>query len=378
MMGKGGIWVIALLLVTALVAAACGGDDDDGDAQATASGAAAEDATAEAAGDGADDATEETAEARETNIVAARTVLATQGITSATDEDLVYFTEVQRAYDLFGSANAGAAQESLEGGDTRDAFFQGLLNAGVGTAFVPVLDALRALQPTAHYAEDHAAVVASVEQLVAIDAEIREAVLADDLLAFLLGNAQLARVGEEAALRQQPNLCRTLSRGGANCSSYEVNYDNAYAVALRNISAALQGAVEASGQAVGGPAEEDFLHSQLAPEEWATLIATLFGNVAVAEQDAIPALEALEPPEEFAADQARFVAAIRATNTIVGGIAADAAAGTLQSLRVDDPQFEDLLRAQCDAAAGISEELEQVALLAGDERFEKTCAGLDA
>ena len=308
---------------------------------------------------------------------AARVVLATQGVTSATDEDIVYFTEVQRAFDLFGSAAAGARQESSEGGDTRDAFFQGLLNRGVGTAFVPVLDALLALEPTAHYAEGHASVVAHVEQLVAIDAEIREAVLAEDLLAFFLLNAQLARVGTESSLRQQPNLCRTLSRGNANCSSYEVNYDNAYAVELRNISAALQGAIEASGQAVGGPPEEDFLHGRLAPEEWATLIATLFGDLAVAQQDAIAALEALEPPEEFAADQARFVALIQTTNTIIRGIAADAAAGTLQSLRGDDPRFEDLARAQCDAAAEISEEFEQVALLGGPG-FDEGCADLDS
>ena len=39
-------------------------------------------------------------------------------------------------------------------------------------------------------------------------------------------------------------------------------------------------------------------------------------------------LEALEAPEEFAADQARFVALIQATNTVIAGIAADAAAGS--------------------------------------------------
>jgi hypothetical protein len=154
---------------------------------------------------------------------------------------------VQRASDLFGSAAAGASQEALEGGDTRSAFFQGLLNRGVGSAFVPVLEALRPLVPTAHYAEDHATVVASVERLVAIDADVREAMLAEDLATFFLLNAALARESSESALRQQPNLCRTLSRGGANCSSYEVNYDNAYAVALRNISAALQGALAAAG-----------------------------------------------------------------------------------------------------------------------------------
>lgn len=378
MLGKRSVWLVTLVLLTALVAAACGGDnEDDGDG-----GAAAQ--AASAAGDDADVAEESAdapAEDASTIVEAARVVLATQGITSATDADIAYFSEVQRAFDLFGSAAAGANQESRDGGDTRDAFFQGLLNRGVGTAFVPVLEALRTFVPPAHYAEGHANVVAQVEQLVAIDAEIREAALVEDLLAFFLLNAELARVGTESALRQQPNLCRTLSRGGANCSSYEVNYDNAYAVALRGISAALQGAIEASGQAVGGPPEEDFLHGQLAPEEWAELIATLFGDLAVAEQEAIAALEALDPPEEFAADQARLVALIEAASAINGEIAGDAAAGTLQSLRFDDARLDELLGAQCGAVAEMSDEFRQVALLVGptgDEDFGRACADLDA
>ncbi|PZC49721.1 MAG: hypothetical protein DK306_000481 [Chloroflexi bacterium] len=350
------VWVGAvLLLATTLIAAACGGDDADDGAAGSAAGTTASEEQA---------TTEDTA---------ARVILATQGVTQASDEDIAYFTAVQGAFQLFGSAAAGAAQESLEGGETRDAFFHGLLNRGVGTAFVPVLEALRELQPPVHYAEGHASVVAQVEQQMAIDADIREAVLAEDLLSFFLLNAQLARVGAESALRQQPNLCRTLSRGGANCSSYEVNDDSAYAVALRDIAAALQGAVVASEQAFAGPLGEDALQDRLAPEEWATLIATLFGERVLAEEEALDALRALEPPAEFAAEQADLIALIESTKETNTRIAADAAAGTLQSLRVTDPQFETLRRAQCDAVAEMSEEFRQVALLSGRD-FDRTCA----
>ena len=179
---------VALLLCVALVAAACGGKGDDNvDAESVAeSGEREGQATSQAS--------------------AERAILATQGVTEASDEDIAYFTAFQAAFQLFGSAASGADQDALEGGDTRDAFFQGLLNRGVGTAFVPVLDALRELEPTVHYAQAHAEVVAGVEQLVAIDAEIREAVLAEDLLAFFLLNAQLARGSEEYALLSPPNL----------------------------------------------------------------------------------------------------------------------------------------------------------------------------
>lgn len=366
--------LVLVLVVTAaaLIAAACGGDGDDEAASAAGSVATA------AASDAADT---QAAEETSTDVSAARVVLATQGVTSATDADIAYFSEVQRAFDLFGSAAAGATQDSLEGGDTRSAFFQGLLNRGVGTAFVPVLETLQRLEPTTHYAEDHRYLVTQVEQLVAIDADIRETVLADDLAAFLLLDARLARTGAETALRLQPNLCRTFSRGGANCSSYEVNYDNVYAVELRGISAALQGAIVASRHAVGGPPEEDFLHGNLAPEEWAELIATLFGDRVAAEQEAIVALEALDPPEEFAEDHARLIALVETTQAISAAFAADATAGTLQSLRVGDARLEALLGAQCGAVAAMSEEFRQVALLVGptgDEDFGRACADLDA
>lgn len=347
----------ALLLGVALLAAACGGDGDD----------------EVAAGPAAD--TVESAEQATTEASAERGILASQGVTQASDEDVAYFTEVQRAFDLFGSAASGADQDSIEGGDTRDAFFQGLLNRGVGTAFVPVLEALRALEPPAHYADGHDSVVAQVEQLVAIDAEIREAVLAEDLLGFFLLNAQLARVGTESALRQSPNLCRTLSRGNANCSSYEVNFDSAYAVALRDIAATLHGAIEASGQAIGGPPDQDVLHDRLSPEDWATLIATLFGDVVVAQRDAIAALQDLEPPEEFAAEHAAWIGLIQTANETNAMIAAEAADGTLQSLRVGNVRLEANFAQQCRSVQEMSEEFRQVALLTGRD-FDGGCAEL--
>ena len=381
------LWMIGMAVLTiSLIAAACGGDDE-GEGVAPISGAdapAADDVAAtqsQAAAEESQAAAEEP-QAAAVDIEATRTVLATQGVTSATDEDFVYFSEVQRAFDLFGSAAAAADQDALEGGDTRDAFFQGLLNAGVGTAFVPVLETLQTLEPTTHYAEDHGYLVSQVERLVATDAEIRDTVLAEDLAAFLLLNAQLARTNAEAALRLQPNLCRTLSRGQANCSSYEVNYDNEYAVALRKISAALQGASAASGQALGGPSgEEPSLQDNLAPEEWSGLIATLFGDRLAAEQEAIAALEELDPPEEFAADHARLIALIETTQAISAAFASEAAAGTLQSLRIDDARLDALASAECGAVAEMSEQFKQVALLVGptgDEDFERFCAERDA
>lgn len=383
----------ALLLIAALAVAACGGagddsgggdgDANDGDPPARAAvGAPAEaDAVPDAAVEPEDEAQPDVE--AEVNVEAARTILATQGVSSATDEDIVYFAGVQAAFDRFGSAAAGARQDALEGGSTRNAFLQSLLDRGVGSAFIPVLEAMQALQPTAHYAGDHATLVARVEELVLIDAEIREAVLADDMASFLRHDSQLARTRAEAALRLLPNLCRAVSRGVANCSTFEVNYESPYAVGLRDASASLQGTIVASRTAVdpGGGNNLEALLKTLRAEEWGELIAALFGDRADEGQNAIATLTALDPPSEFAADHARLVQLIDDVTQIIQGIADEAAAGELQALRFDDERLLAVGRLQCDAIGGLSAEFRQVALLIGppaDRDLSSLCAEIGA
>ncbi len=379
-----------LLVIAALAVAACGGggDDDavDEDVEETPTATAVsapdevvEDAEAQATPDAEGEADVEP----EVDVEAARTILATQGVSSATDEDIVYFAGVQAAFDRFGSAAAGARQDALEGGSTRNAFLQSLLDRGVGSAFIPVLEAMQALQPTTHYAADHATLVERVEQLVLIDAEIREAVVADDMASFLRHDSQLARTRADAALRLLPNLCRAVSRGVANCSTFEVNYESAYAVALRDASATLQGALVASRTAVN-PADGSTLEAlleTLRPEERAELIAALFGDLADEEEAAIASLKGLEPPSDFAADHARLIELIEGVTPIIRGIADEAATGELQSLRVDDERLLNAGRLRCDAIGGLSEEFREVALLIGpsaDRDLSSLCASIGA
>jgi hypothetical protein len=74
---------------------------------------------------------------------------------------------------------------------------------------------------------------------------------------------------------------------------------------------------------------------------------------------------ARSPPEEFAEDHARLIASIETTKAISEAIAAEAAAGELQSLRVGDARLETMLGKECGTIAELSQEFRQVALLVG-------------
>ena len=118
-----------LVVSVALILAACGGCSDDGSAQ---SAAASSDLSAD------------------------RAVLATLSIKSVSDEEVVYYTAVDAALDLFTST----AQNAAGGfGPTSNPNWEALGASYFGTAFVGILTALQAIDPPASYSSEHAELI---------------------------------------------------------------------------------------------------------------------------------------------------------------------------------------------------------------------------
>ena len=174
-----------LVLSAALILAACGGGDDGAAPQ---SAAAASDLGAE------------------------RAVLASLGIESASDEEVVYYTAVDAALDLF----TGTAQNATGGfGPTSDPNWEALRASYVGTAFVGILSALQVIDPPASYSSEHAELVAYYEELVEIDVAIGAAAVAEDSGLYGRSLTRLGAAQGDAVRTLAPNLCRLLTDGGS-------------------------------------------------------------------------------------------------------------------------------------------------------------------
>jgi hypothetical protein len=173
-----------LVVSAALILAACGGGDDDGSGQ---SAAASSDLSAD------------------------RAVLASLGIESASDEEVVYYTAVDAALDLF----TGTAQNAAGGfGPTSDPNWEALRASYVGTAFVEILSALQAIDAPASYSSEHAALVGYLEELVEIDVAIGDAAVAEDSGLYGRSLTRLQTAQGDAVRTLAPNLCRLLTDGG--------------------------------------------------------------------------------------------------------------------------------------------------------------------
>ena len=179
-------FLLAATAVTAMVAVACGGGDDSDD-------------------DAPSDAGQ-------------RAVLATQNVTPTTDEEAAYFVDLQGAFDLFGTAASRASQGSLDlGTGDRADFFAPLVNAGVGTAFLPVVERLRGIEPPPGYEADHELLLRQYEELARIDVLLAESVREQDFVGFAIYNDQLGVTTSRYLPKYSTNVCNIVSNGGPVC-----------------------------------------------------------------------------------------------------------------------------------------------------------------
>ena len=262
-------FLLGATAVTAMLAVACGGGDTSDD---------------DAPGDAGQ-----------------RAVLATQNVTPTTDDEAAYFVDLQGAFDLFGTAAARASQGSLDlGTGDRVDFFAPLVNAGAGTAFLPVVERLRGIEPPPGYEADHALLVEQYEELARVDALLGESVREQDFVGFAIYNDQLGVITSRYLPQFSVNVCNVVSSRDPVC---DVDRDDSYEAALAahflfvGPGEIPMGAI--FGVALAPPDDRDTL-SFVTRAEHLELISRLVDIARDFRLEGQDSLRAIDPPPEYA------------------------------------------------------------------------------
>ena len=111
--------------------------------------------------------------------------------TTLTAEDVSYLSDVEQAFTR-SDANFDKFNDLLaQSFASPEAILSALVEAGAGTSFDPVLEALNEIEPTEKFVEDHRLLVEGVESMVEADQRIGAAAANDDIVGFELGNMNL-------------------------------------------------------------------------------------------------------------------------------------------------------------------------------------------
>lgn len=262
-------FLLGATAVTAMVAVACGGGDDSDD---------------DAPGDAGQ-----------------RAVLATQNVIPTSDEEAAYFVDLQGAFDLFGTAASRASQGSIElGTGDRADFFAPLVSAGVGTAFIPVVERLREIDPPPGYEADHALLVEQYEELARVDALLGESVRDLDFVGFAIYNDQLGATTSRYLPRFSVNVCNVVSRGGPVC---DVDRDDSYEAGLAAhflFFGAGEGPLFAIASVVLEPPDAPDTISFVTRAEHLELISRFVDIARDLRLESQDSLRAMDPPPEYA------------------------------------------------------------------------------
>ncbi len=173
--------LLLTLAALAMIAAACGGDD----------GGPGPGNEGDAFGGGL-------------NIEAAQEVLALRGVVLEDEAAILYFAEVVVALDRFDSE----ALRDASRGQASNFDFARLGEAGAGRAYLPVVEALRVIEPPAGYEGDQTLLVAMFEELARIDAEeVGGAIRDEDFAALTEASLALGLSRARGAERLSAKLC---------------------------------------------------------------------------------------------------------------------------------------------------------------------------
>ena len=267
-------WVPGLFAVLALVLAACGGSDP------TATPLPPPTATA----------------------VAPSSSTSASADLSVKEEE--YLSLVKSAESLSFEIFAGFRQTFSQSYPTREALLAALLEAGVGTPFLPVLAALEDLDPPERFREDHRIWLEATRELARLDAEAAEAVRDNDAVKFALYNGQLGEISSRARLALSPVFCQGTAANplaASGCvptgSGFEREYDNQLNELLRGF---LPRFASLSGT-LGFPLS-------LTPEELGQVMSSLSSEAVDLFQGISSAVETLTPPEDLLTDHERHQA----------------------------------------------------------------------
>lgn len=331
---KAHLW--PLLALAALVVAACGGDGD----------------------------------ANSGEFAAGRTHLAARGIRDVTDADVDYLLQVEAAFDLFGSAAASAHQEALESGGRRETFLGGLRNAGAGTAFDPVLEALRAIDVPASYVTDHSRLIDSVAERVEIDRRFGAAVEANDLAALALENVALGRAQGRFWVDASRHLCLLTDGPDELCAAAGTLPGGAYGAEVDTVLRRLSVAADPSGAAFVINS-----HTVIATDaEVQEVLGALAADAEAAYAIALEALGQLTPPAAFGDDHASLTSLLSAEGAFIGTVPESAEAASPDIFEPSGAIDAEVGEGRCGTVDNLSDDFRAIARAVFPEELVATCA----
>ncbi len=214
------------------------------------------------------------------------------------EANVAYLIAVREGWGLFHEkVNQFGAILSI-GWQTSDRMLDALSEAGAGTAFDLAYQAVKEIEPTEAYKSDHELMLGFMAEMVRIDREIGRAAQERDTTLFVNSNARLGEVYTLGGFGLSEAVCRnTLRTGGpgAMCDRGDRIPMGEYGLKMHEVSVrfAPTYAFRVLSQPVISSPEE-FIEAER--ESYPTVLEVL--------EQAIRAVDALEPPPEAASDHA--------------------------------------------------------------------------
>ena len=259
-----------------------------------------------------------------------------------------------------------------------EALLSALRDAGAGTTFDPVIEALEELEPPERFRADHELALEDMRAVAAADRDIGQAAEDADIVAFTLGNMQLGLLQGQLALDVSPEYCEALSDDPVDRPLCERDAGGGeYGMALHSIMSRFEVQFSPRVGALMGPEPGLFAAVTFAPvltaEDYSRLDAVVGPAIKDVLDEATRQVQALDAPAAFRTDHDRL---LRYVDDI--GIAVQAA---LEAGEQQDSigRMEEVERARmvfCSAADDFSPEFESIVEVHFDVPDPSFCAGL--
>lgn len=225
--------------------------------------------------------------------------LTSLGVEARTEDEVAYLDGVRAAFDQFHGRQAAFRETLKQRHTTTASFFEALEEADVAAAFAPVLERVRALDPPAPYAADHARLLTYLEDAVRLDRILADAVAARDVVAFMVTNPRVGEAGIMIYVNLSAGLCNVVARGDERgfCQREDLP-GGEYGSALAELVAATAAEVLPR---TAGPI------GLLTPSAQFQALKVLQADLIEVLERAESAVRALEPPGDLRADHQRLL-----------------------------------------------------------------------
>lgn len=217
----------------------------------------------------------------------------------------VAFRQSQTNFDKF-SRILSQEQESAE------ALLGALSEAGAGTTFDPVIEALEELEPPERFRADHEVALEAIRAIAAADRDIGQAAEDGDVVAFTVSNMQLGVLQGELALGVSPEYCEALSNDPGDSPLCERDAgEGEYGMELHSIMSRFKAEFPPRFGALMGPDTGLFAAVTFAPvltaEDYSRLDAAVEADIEDVLERTRRDVQALDTPAEFQADHDRLL-----------------------------------------------------------------------